>query len=81
MQSIYITVTAHSPLSRIEATLKVLQGYETLELDKEVEIVIDHNSRHDLDEFSMIIASHTKLGRVAFAVAAPEFEGYNLEEP
>ena len=37
MQSIYITLTAHSPLSRIEATLEVLKGYETLELDKEVE--------------------------------------------
>ena len=78
MQSIYITITAHSPLSRIETTLKVLKGYESLELEKEIEIVIDYNSRHDLDEFSMIVASHTKLERVAFAVAGPEYEGFKL---
>ena len=62
MQSIYITITAHSPLSRIDTTLKVLKGYESLELDKEIEIVIDHNSRHDLDEFSMIVLTRSLGG-------------------
>jgi len=30
MKSIYITVTAHNPLDRIDTTLKVLKGYESI---------------------------------------------------
>ena len=66
MKSIYIAITAHNPLHRVEKTLKVLKGYEDLELEKEVDIYIDHNHRHDIDEFSLIVASHTNFNRVGF---------------
>ena len=38
MKSIYIAITAHNPLHRVEKTLKDLKGYEDLELEKEVDI-------------------------------------------
>ena len=78
MKSIYIAITAHNPLHRVEKTLKVLKGYEDLELEKEVDIYIDHNHRHDIDEFSLIVASHTNFNRVGFVAAGPQYEGYDL---
>ena len=41
MKSIYIAVTAHDPLNRVETTLKVLKGYESIELQKEIDIFIE----------------------------------------
>ena len=48
MKSIYITITAHNPLNRVETTLESPKGYEDLELEKEIDIYIDHNHRHDI---------------------------------
>tara|TARA_R100000458_G_C8277053_1_gene252492 strand:- start:284 stop:1156 length:873 start_codon:yes stop_codon:yes gene_type:complete len=78
MKSIYIAVTAHDPLNRVETTLKVLKGYESIELQKEIDIFIDYDHRLDVDEFSLIVASHTKLNRVGFVVAGEEYKGYDL---
>ena len=78
MKSIYITVTAHNPLARIDTTLKVLKGYESIELEKEIDIFIDFDHRLDLDEFSLIVASHTDFNRVGFVVAGEEYKGYDL---
>ncbi len=78
MSSIYISVTAYNPLSRIETLLEVLKGYETLDLDKEIDITIDHEHAYDLDEFSLIVAGNTNLRRVSFTVASPEYVGYSL---
>ena len=78
MKSIYITVTAHNPLDRIDTTLKVLKGYESIELEKEIDIFIDFDHRLDLDEFSLIVASHTDFNRVGFVVAGEEYKGYDL---
>ena len=78
MKSIYSTVTAHNPLARIDTTLKVLKGYESIELEKEIDIFIDFDHRLDLDEFSLIVASHTDFNRIGFVVAGEEYKGYDL---
>ena len=78
MSSIYIAVTAHNPLKRVETTLETLRGYESLPLDKEIDIFIDSEHAYDLDEFSLIVSAHTKLGKVGFQVAPPQFTGYSL---
>ena len=46
MKSIYITVTAHNPLKNRGYDSKVLKGYESIELEKEIDIFIDYNHRH-----------------------------------
>ena len=78
MEKIYIAITAHDPMSRVESTLAVLRAYETLPLDVYVEFFIDHGHKHDLDEFSLIVGSHCHLKQTSFEVAAPDFEGYYL---
>jgi hypothetical protein len=78
MASIYIALTAHNPLSRVERTLKVLKGYESLDLDIDIDIYIDSDHRHDLDEFSLIVASYVKLPRVGFVVAGEQYQGFDL---
>lgn len=78
MESIYVAVTAHNPLSRIESTLAVLRGYERLPLDVYVEFFIDHEHSYDLDEFSLIVGSHVHLKRVSFSVADPSYTGFSL---
>tara|TARA_R100001510_G_scaffold57336_1_gene65065 strand:- start:4321 stop:5193 length:873 start_codon:yes stop_codon:yes gene_type:complete len=78
MESIYIAVTAHNPLNRVDTILKVLRGYESLNLEKEIDIFIDYEHRLDLDDFSLIVASHTDFKRVGFVVAGREYTGYNL---
>jgi len=78
MEKIYIAVTAHDPLARIEKTLAVLRSYETIPIDVYVEFFIDHDHKHDLDEFSLIVGSHCSLKQTSVVVAAPEFEGYYL---
>lgn len=78
MKSLYIALTAHNPLNRVETTLKVLKGYESIELEKEIDIFIDYDHRLDLDEFSLIVASHTDFNRVGFVVAGEWYKGYDL---
>jgi hypothetical protein len=78
MESIYIAVTAHDPLSRVESTLAVLRGYETLPLDVYVEFFIDHGHKCDVDEFSLIVKGHSHLKQVNFNVASSEYTGFSL---
>jgi len=78
MKSIYIAVTAHNPLSRVAQILEVLKGYTTLPLKVDVDFYIDSNHRHDLDEFSLIVASHIKLNRIGFSVAPSFYTGFSL---
>jgi len=66
MKSLYIAVTAHNPLSRIETTLEVLKGYESIELQKEIDIFIDYNHRLDLEEFSLIVVSTCTQRMICF---------------
>ena len=78
MQSIYIAVTAHNPLSRIEKTLAVLRAYESLPLKVHVEFFIDYEHAYDLDEFSLIVGGHVHLDRVSFVVADESYAGFAL---
>ena len=78
MQSIYIAVTAHNPLSRIEKTLAVLRAYESLPLKVHVEFFIDYEHAYDLDEFSLIVGGHVHLDQVGFTVADESYAGFAL---
>ena len=78
MESIYIAITAHNPLSRIEKTLAVLRAYETLPLKVHVEFFIDYEHAYDLDEFSLIVGGHVHLDQVGFTVADESYAGFAL---
>jgi len=78
MKKLFIAVTAHDPLNRIEKTLRVLKGYEQLPATTDVEIFIDHDHAHDLEEFSAILDKNISGCQVSVAVAGPEYHQYYL---
>ena len=73
-----ILVTAHDPLSRFDALLKTLRGYEELPGDKDVFIYIDHDHRNDKETLVELIEPNVCFNSLKVIVASEEWEGYYL---
>ena len=56
-----VFVTAHNPLSRFDALLKTLRGYEEIPGIKDVFIYIDYEHREDEDTLKELIESNVQL--------------------
>lgn len=78
MKSLYIVLTAHDPLERVDVTLKVLEAYEKLPVKVTVDIFIDYLHEQDLDEFISLVDKADISFDVSYYVADEEYEGYYL---
>lgn len=73
-----IFVTAHDPLSRFDALLKTLRGYEEIPGIKDVFIYIDYEHRQDESTFKELISSNVTFNSIQVIVASEEWRGYSL---
>lgn len=73
-----IFVTAHDPLSRFDALLKTLRGYEEIPGVKDVFIYIDYAHRGDEDTLKELLDSNVTFNSINIVVASEEWEGYSL---
>lgn len=73
-----VFVTAHNPLSRFDALLKTLRGYEEIPGIKDVFIYIDYEHREDEDTLRELIGSNVIFNSLQIIVASADWEGYSL---
>lgn len=73
-----VFVTAHNPLSRFDALLKTLRGYEEIPGIKDVFIYIDYEHREDEDTLKELIESNVSFNSLQIIVASADWEGYSL---
>jgi hypothetical protein len=73
-----VFVTAHNPLSRFDALLKTLRGYEEIPGIKDVFIYIDYEHREDEDNLKELIESNVSFNSLQIIVASADWEGYSL---
>jgi len=78
MQSLYIALTAHNPLKRLDATLRVLEAYEKLPVSVTVDIFIDDQHEKDVEEFCFLVDQANISFDVSYCVADKKYEGYYL---
>jgi len=73
-----IIVTAHDPLSRFDALLKTLRGYEELPGQKDVFIYIDADHESDKAVLENLLAPNVSFNNLAVVVASNKWEGFAL---
>jgi hypothetical protein len=73
-----IFVTAHNPLSRFDALLKTLRGYEEIPGEKDVFIYIDAQHEHDKEMLQELLEPNVKFNALNIVVAPESYEGFSL---
>jgi len=73
-----IIVTAHDPLSRFDALLKTLHGYEEIPGVKDVFIYIDAEHEGDKSELVDLLEPNVSFNNLSIVVASAEWEGFSL---
>jgi hypothetical protein len=73
-----VFVTAHDPLSRFDALLKTLRGYEEIPGVKDVFIYIDAQHEHDKETLQQLLEPNVKFNALNVVVASEVYEGFSL---
>jgi len=73
-----IFVTAHDPLSRFDALLKTLRGYEEIPGDKDVFIYVDYEHRNDENTLRELIECNVSFNSLHIIIAPEDYVGYSL---
>jgi hypothetical protein len=73
-----VLVTAHDPLSRFDALLKTLRGYEEIPGILDVFIYIDYDHKEDKEILRELIDSNVSFNSLNIVVASESWQGYSL---
>jgi len=73
-----ILVTAHDPLSRFDALLKTLRGYEEISGQKDVFIYVDAAHEKDTEDLKKLLEPSVSFNSLDIIVASEAYEGYGL---
>ena len=73
-----IFVTAHDPLSRFDALLSTLRGYEEIPGVKDVFVYIDYAHESDKEPLEDLLKSNVTFNSINIVVASEEWQGYSL---
>mgnify|MGYP003112325028 CR=1 FL=1 len=74
---IWVAITAHNPMSRINSLFNVLNEYMKYPYDLNVRIYIDYDSQNDIELLGTTLEPYKKLN-IDIIVAAPEYENWYL---
>lgn len=73
-----IFVTAHNPLSRFDALLKTLRGYEEIPGLKDVFIYIDYEHETDKETLKALLEANVTFNSLHIVVASESWQGFSL---
>jgi len=73
-----IFVTAHDPLSRFDALLKTLRGYEELPGKKDVFLYVDFGHKDAVEILKELVEANVCFNSLTIVVAPESYEGYSL---
>jgi hypothetical protein len=77
MKKIWLAITAHKPLERINTLVNVLNTYSKYPYDITVKIYIDYDSQNDQEQLETVLEAFTSL-KTEVIVASPGYEGWYL---
>jgi len=76
-EKIWVAITAHKPLSRLNSLVNVLNEYLRYPFDLDVKIYIDYESQDDVEILNSLLEPYKKL-RPEIVVAEPGYENWYL---
>lgn len=76
-EKIWVAITAHKPMSRLNGLIDVLNEYLKFPFDFAVSIYIDYDSQNDVELLESVLEPYKKLN-VQVVVAAPNYENWYL---
>lgn len=76
-KKIWVAITAHNPLGRINPLLNVLSEYEKYPHDVSVNIYINYEAQDDVETLETLLESFKKIN-IEIKVASPGYEGWYL---
>lgn len=76
-KKIWVAITAHNPLVRINSLLKVLQEYEKYPHDVCINIYINYEAQDTVQTLETLFEPLTNL-KITVCVASPEYSGWYL---
>jgi len=76
-KKIWVAITAHKPLERIDCLVNLLRGYMEFPFTFETNIYIDYGSQDDVEILETLLSEFSKLN-IQVKVASPGYEGWFL---
>ena len=77
MKKIWLAITAHKPLERINTLVNVLNAYSKYPYDITVKVYIDYDSQNDREQLETVLEVFSSL-KTEVVVASPGYEGWYL---
>jgi hypothetical protein len=77
-KKLWVAITAHNPLSRLESLFKVLKLYTEYELKVSVFIFVNYDAQDQVPQLSSLLRPFSEHIDVEIIVASPEHEGWWL---
>lgn len=76
-KTIWVAITAHNPLERINSLLSVLMEYEKFQHNIHVQIYINYEAQEDVETLNTLFEQFENI-KIEVKVAGPEYEGWYL---
>jgi hypothetical protein len=76
-KKIWVAITAHKPLERVDCLVNLLRGYMEFPFTFETNIYIDYDSQDDVEILETLLSEFSKLN-LQIKVASPGYEGWFL---
>jgi len=77
-KKLWVAITAHNPMKRIETLLETIKQYMWYELDVSVFLYINYEAQNDVPLLSQLFKPFLEKIKVEIVVASPEYEGWWL---
>lgn len=76
-QKLWVAITAHNPLERLNSLVNVVSPYEDYPFDVSIRIYVNYEAQDDVELLEKLLAVFKKL-KIEVVVASPGYEGWYL---
>lgn len=77
-KKLWVAITAHNPLSRLDSTFRVLRNYCEFDCNVAAHLYINYEAQDDVDELNGLLDEFRKYIDVSVVVASPGYSGWYL---
>lgn len=77
-KKLWVAITAHNPLNRVDCLLSVIQQYLEYEMDVDIFIYVNNEAQEDVPALSEYLEPYGTQLNLNIVVAGPEYQGWAL---
>jgi hypothetical protein len=74
----WVAITAHQPLKRINSLINTIQAYLDYELEVKINIYVDYESEKDVETLKSVLEPYFSRLDIEIKVCGPEYSGWEL---